>query len=1056
MKQYNGHYTLGLDIGIGSVGWGLIDDEQKIIDAGTRIFPEADVSNNDGRRTHRSTRRLLRRRSHRIKRIKYLLKEFEIINSLEDITYKKNETPYHIRVRGLNQKLTNNELATALIHIGKRRGIHNVEVEEDGNESDNELSTREQIKRNEKKLKEQFVCELQLERLDEQGKVRGHENRFKTSDYVKEAKQLLKTQSKYFSEINYLFIEKYITLISTRREYYEGPGFGSDYGWGQDIKNWYEQMMGQCSYYPEELRAVKESYSAQLFNILNDLNNIVIMRPENEKLSQKEKEDIVYNIFMKYRKVTLSRIAKRIGLGEHDIKGYRVDTSGKPLFTELKIYHDVKKITSRDTILLDTDTLDNIAEITTIYQSKEDIKEELLHLNLPLSNEEIDELSNLNYQKTHALSLKLIKKVLPDLWSSSKNQMQLFTEMGIKPKKVELSGRKYIPYDHIDEWILSPVVKRSFKQSLRVVNEIMKNYGVPKEIVIELAREKNSNDKKRFLNQLNKKNAALNRQVEEKLESKNINSSKGLFNMLRLWHLQDGVCLYSLDSIKIEDLLENPHNYEIDHIIPRSVSFDDSQNNKVLVRKKENQNKENMTPFQYFQSSKTSVSYEKFKAHVLQLANSKEKIPKKKLHYLLEERDINKFDVQKEFINRNLVDTRYATRELLTLLTSFFQENEQEVKVKSINGSFTNYLRKLWHFKKDRGVDFKHHAEDALIVAMASYIFENKEVFRTQNIILAEEKVIDTETGEVLNESNFNATFTDKYYKIQAIKNYSDFKYSHKIDMKPNRQLMNNTLYSTRKKDGTEYVIEKLKNLYDKDNDKLVKLIRKSPEKLLMYHHDHQTFNQIKQIIEQYGEAKNPLWKFREEEKEYVRKYSKKGNGPIIKSIKYYGSQLKEHHDMSHKYQPRDKSVVNLSLKPFRMDVFYDEGIYKFVTVRYNDLIENKDGYVVKKALYNEKLKQKEIKDIKNFEFSVYKNQICEINGEEYRLIGVNHDLGNRIELNNVTNDYKEFCKRNDIKTNRIYKGISKNTSSFKKISTDVLGNRFINENERLKFFYPK
>ncbi|MGM8211177.1 type II CRISPR RNA-guided endonuclease Cas9 [Virgibacillus sp. W0430] len=1056
MGDLNKSYTLGLDIGIGSVGWGIIDEKQDIVDAGVRIFPEADVSNNDGRRMHRGTRRLLRRRAHRLERIKHLLKEAEIIRDAGDISYENSESPYHIRVKGLNEKLSANELAIALLHLGKRRGIHNVEAAADDKEAKNEQSTKEQISSNSKQLEGKYVCELQLQRLKETGKVRGHVNRFKTSDYVDEANRLLRTQAKYYVALDEAFISKYINLLETRREYYEGPGFGSEYGWEQDIKKWYEQMMGKCSYYPEELRSVKEAYSAQLFNLLNDLNNLVITRPENNKLTEKEKEQIVTNVFKKKKTGTLKQIAKELSVSEHDIEGYRINSKGTPIFTELKIYYDIKKITKKESILNNPDVLDSIAEIATIFQTPQDVKEELVHLELPLHDDEIDKISHLSYQQTHSLSLKLIKQVLPDLWSTTKNQMQLFTEMGMKPKKVTLSGKKYIPYTHIDEWILSPVVKRSFKQSIRVINAVMKEYGEPKEIVIELAREKNSQERKQFIKDLNKQNAALNRQVKEKLESKGIAGSNGLFQKLRLWHLQEGICLYSLKAIPIEDLLDNPNFYEIDHIIPRSVSFDDSQNNKVLVKSEENQKKGKMTPYQYFHSNKTSVTYEKFKAHVLQLAKTKEKLPKKKMHYLLDERDINKYDVQKEFINRNLVDTRYATRELLTLLTSFFKENNKDVKLKSLNGSFTNYLRKLWKFKKDRDVDFKHHAEDALVVAMASYIFEHKDAFVAQNILLTENRVVDQTTGEILDEETFNATFTDKYNKVQAIKNYKQYKYSHKADMKPNRQLMNDTIYSTREKEGKEYIVEKIKNLYEKDNDKLAKLIIKSPEKLLMYHHDNQTFNELKEIINRYREAKNPLYKYFEEEGEHVRKYSKKGNGPYIKSIKYYGNQLKEHKDISHKFAPKNKRVVNLSLKPFRMDVFLDDGVYKFITIRYNDLFEKKGGFELTKETYDKKLTQKNIKNIKNFVFSLYKHQILEINGEEYRLIGVNHDTANTIELNNVTNDYKEYCEQNNIKNNRIRINIGRRTSIFKKISVDVLGNRYITKNERIKYFYPK
>ncbi|MBF9296414.1 type II CRISPR RNA-guided endonuclease Cas9, partial [Staphylococcus epidermidis] len=129
------------------------------------------------------------------------------------------------------------------LHLAKRRGVHNVnEVEED---TGNELSTKEQISRNSKALEKKYVAELQLERLKTDGEVRGSINRFKTSDYVKEAKQLLKVQKAYH-QLDQSFIDTYIDLLETRRTYYEGPGEDSPFGW-KDIKEWYEMLMGHCT-----------------------------------------------------------------------------------------------------------------------------------------------------------------------------------------------------------------------------------------------------------------------------------------------------------------------------------------------------------------------------------------------------------------------------------------------------------------------------------------------------------------------------------------------------------------------------------------------------------------------------------------------------------------------------------------------------------------------------------------------------------------------------------------------------------------------------------------
>lgn len=1060
MPKSQQEYILGLDIGVGSVGYGLIDKNQNIIDAGVRLFPEADVNNNDGRREKRGARRLNRRKQHRISRVKNLLIKNEImIESNQPIS----TNPYEIRVKGLTERLTNDELAIALIHIAKRRGIHNVEATlDEQQESKNELSTKEQIQKNEKLLRNKFICELQLERATTNqenlipGKIRGYQNRFKTSDYIKEVQQILNTQMKYNNKITQEFIDEYTELIRKRREYFEGPGEGSEYGWGGDQQKWYEQLMGRCSYFPDELRAVKASYSAQLFNALNDLNNLVIMREENTKLSKEEKKRLIDKVFKVRKKPTLNQIAKEIGVNQVDIKGYRINPKGDPIFTPFDFYHSIKKITKREEIIENSKLLDRIANIVTVWQTSSE-KKEVLRKEVPnLTSSEIAKISELKFTSTHRLSLKLIYLLLPELWSTSKNQMQILSEMNLKPKRFLLKGKKQIPVSVVDEWILSPVVKRAFTQSIRIVNAIIKKYGEPSDIVIELAREKNSADRKKFLKELNKKNAALNQEVKEKIEHLGVRDTKGLFEMIKLWHLQDGHCMYSLDPIPLEDLISNPTHYEIDHIIPRSVSFDDSMKNKVLVKYMENQEKGNLTPYQYMKRKKDGVSYAKFKQHVLQLAKSPDKMPRQKREYLLEERDINKFEVQKEFINRNLVDTRYATRELMNLLKAFFTENENKIKVKSINGSFTNYLRKLWRFKKDRGLDYKHHAEDALIIAMAGYLFDKKEVLAHQNLLLSNPHIVDTETGEILSEDEFTRTFINKYEKIVAIKNYKNYKYSHRVDQKPNRQLMNDTIYSTRIVDKNEYVINKIKNIYDIDNTDLVKRVKNNPEKLLMYHHDRQTFEKIKSIMEQYGDAKNPLYKYKKETGEYVTKFSKKDNGPPILSVKYYGNKLGEHKDLTHKFHNSTKRVVNLSIKPFRMDVYKEDGLYKFVTIKFNDLKEKAEHYEICEKLYNKKLMEKNIKNRDNFLFSLNKYDIFELNYEEYLFIGVNNDSTNRIECNFINQNYREFATKNNISSKQLLKTIGKKIIQFEKYATDILGNRYKVTNEKLKFSYSK
>ena len=93
--------------------------------------------------------------------------------------------------------------------------------------------------------------------------------------------------------------EKILHLVARRRRYDQGPGSEkspTQYGSfrvvdGQVVQvNLIDMMRGKCSVYPNELRAPKQSYTAELFNLLNDLNNLTI---HSEKMSCDDKQRII-------------------------------------------------------------------------------------------------------------------------------------------------------------------------------------------------------------------------------------------------------------------------------------------------------------------------------------------------------------------------------------------------------------------------------------------------------------------------------------------------------------------------------------------------------------------------------------------------------------------------------------------------------------------------------------------------------------------------------------------------------------------------------------------
>lgn len=139
---------LGLDIGTTSVGWAVVkqleDNKWTIDDFGVRIFDEpidnSDISSAAKRRTFRSKRRLLRRRSRRIRDLKYYLQKYgpntfkNIVNEIKDHFNKLNDknqnykysdsvNPYKLRKMAIEGKaITPLQFAIVLINIAKRRG----------------------------------------------------------------------------------------------------------------------------------------------------------------------------------------------------------------------------------------------------------------------------------------------------------------------------------------------------------------------------------------------------------------------------------------------------------------------------------------------------------------------------------------------------------------------------------------------------------------------------------------------------------------------------------------------------------------------------------------------------------------------------------------------------------------------------------------------------------------------------------------------------------------------------------------------------------------------
>ena len=1058
-------YILGLDIGVASVGYAIIDENYNVLISGVRLFREGTAEDNVARRGFRSSRRSVRRSRHRLDRLTELLSSVLGVSGVQSYT-----NLYEVRVRGLSNKLSPDELFAAIIQLAKHRGIFYLSPEDLVTEDGSNQSSADIIRVNESKLKEGiYPCHVQLEKLNTTGTVRGIENKFTHESYRNELIKLLEVQSAFYPRLEEI-IDDVLCIYDSKREYYEGPGSyksPTPYGSyqldesGNVIKiNLIDKMRGKCTYFPDELRAPKWSYSACLFNLLNDLNNLTI---QGVKITELQKQELIRDYVNKGKSVTLPAIAKICGVKKEDIFGFRIDKSEKPIFTKFEGYNELlkiaKSVNEETTIEGKKQLVDDISEILTKEKSIDTRVKKLID-DLKLSTSLAKEIAKSGgFTTYHSLSFKAINLILEDLLKTSKNQMELFTGAGIKPYNHNFNKGHQLSAN-LSDWIVSPVVKRSINETIKVFNALRKylkvRYGDDAEfsdVVVELAREKNSQEKKDLIKKIQKANEEKRYKIMELVENRKLTSAE--FERISLLLEQDFKCAYSLEPIELSDVFK-VGLLEVDHIIPLSISLSDAQSNKVLVYQRENQAKGQRSPFQYFSSGKAKITFESFKEYVtknLNFSNAK----KRNLLYLG-----NPIEDVKGFIDRNLVDTRYASRETYNLLKSFFDYHQINTKVKVINGSATSYFRKRAYLPKNRDETYAHHAQDAMIIAgfantklmkFFSKIGAFSESLNNKDSIAeVDGNIINSETGEVLEQELFDKSENVSNY-IKFLKRIESIEplYSHKVDRKPNRALYDQQIKATRSfvegNKETTYVITKYSDIYNTGTgnagSKLKKMILESPDKLLMYHHDPKTFEIFLKIVEQYGEESNPFAAYKEDHGP-ICKYSKKDNGPIIESVKFREKQLGAHR-VNVKQDGHNKSVF-LKIKSLRTDVYQDGENYLVLNVPY-DMVNFVNGrYIIDQDKYYKSKQVQKISESATFVTSLYRGDYItyEENGETVECIFkcINNEKTHRIEISYVNRPTDK----------QVMKAIKTSIKNLTKYNVDVLGNKYKVTDEKLEF----
>lgn len=592
-----------------------------------------------------------------------------------------------------------------------------------------------------------------------------------------ELKKILDNQSKYYDFLNkeedgLTVKEKIISLLTFRIPYYVGPlnpSHNSSKGnswvvrkesgkvtpWNFEDKIDIEKSrelfidtkLNTCSYIKDEIVLPKNSLLYREYMVLNELNNLKI---NGELVDDDLKKKIYEELFKNYKKVTQKRtieFIKKVKNTTEDVVLTGIDGDFKQ---NLASYIDIKKIIG-DKIEVDKykNSIENIISDITLFGHDSKYIEEKIYRDYKdiFTDEEIKKLKNLRYSDWGRFSKKFLNGItftnketgetdtlIGFMRNYSLNHMELMSKRFTLLDEIDKINKSFIvdekfSYSMLDDLYLSPSVKRMLWQSLKIVKEVTSVMKCdPLKIFIEMARGSDGSDRKdsrkTSLENLYKN---CKKDIIEILDNDE-NAYNKILNKIQLcseadlrakklylYYIQLGKCMYTLEDID----LSRGSIYDIDHIYPKSKLFDDSLENTVLVNKIINSEvKKNNYPID---STVIPNSLRPKVERFWKMLHDKGFIGDKKYSRLIRKTPFKKEELA-GFIERQMVETRQASKETANLLKRICQDSEV-VYVKAGNVSI---FRQKFDILKSRSVNDYHHAHDAYLNIVVGNVYDTK------------------------------------------------------------------------------------------------------------------------------------------------------------------------------------------------------------------------------------------------------------------------------------------------------------------------------------------
>ena len=743
--KFKKRYRLGLDIGTNSIGWCVLqlsDDDQPIgiIRAGSRIF-------SDGRSpktlaslaADRRAARQMRRRHDRV-----LKRQARFMDGLVRFGLMPNDDgerlalsaldPYELRRKGLDEPLTAFELGRALYHLAKRRGFKSSRKSkgEDENEAGKIAAaiskTRDSI--------EAAGCRTMGEYLAKRHAQRDTVRARTTADGKE---YLLYTQRA-------MVAKEFDALWTAQAPHHQDVCTDEAHRYLRDTLLFQRPLLpvqpGRCIFEIDEFREPLWSPLQQQFRVLQELNNLLVIEGLEERPLTLDERNILRDALYRKREMSFAAITKELKL---------------PKGTRFNLESDKRKGLKGDVLASQMSAAEALGEawFAMSLQRQRDLAELIDHID---DAEELKKrLLVAPWSFEAIVAAQLVKVRLPDDYGSlSRKALEkivpiLDAEVITYDKAAQKAG-----YNHSDFYsgeiferlpyygeilrgytsptpkakdpseqafgkLANPTVHIGLNQLRQLVNEVIRRWGQPTEIIVELARDFGlSGQKRRDLEAEQKKNQDRNEDLNQRLARLRQRENRENRQRLMLWDelgredANDRHCIYSGQRFSMNQLFDG--SVEIDHILPFSRSLDDSLSNKVLCLARANRDKKNATPYEAFGHSPSGYAWTEIEERASRLPKNKAK--------RFKEHALQDFLGEKNFLDRHLTDTAYLSRVARQYLTAICPPH----KVWAATGRLTAMLRQKYgvneildpeHMGKNRD-DHRHHAVDAAIIAVCN------------------------------------------------------------------------------------------------------------------------------------------------------------------------------------------------------------------------------------------------------------------------------------------------------------------------------------------------